>query len=65
MHGRITEKDLKGGNPFLDRNQGENTHLSRVPVSCPLVANVSFEPNINMFSVLYSLMTPQHRPCCQ
>lgn len=45
------EEDLTGGNPFWDINQGENIYLSRVPLSCPQVANVSFEPNIDIFCV--------------
>lgn len=27
-------------------------YFGGMPLSCPLVANASFEPNINMFSVL-------------
>lgn len=45
------EEDLTGGNPFWDINQGGNIYLSRVPLSCPQVANVSFEPNINTFCI--------------
>jgi hypothetical protein len=52
MHGKITEKDLTGGNPFLNINHGRNPRFSGVPLSCPLVAKASFELNINIFSVL-------------